>query len=323
MPPPGRKAADPSGKDMNGNTLNQRWTSTLGGLSAWLGRQPVLRRAAGCDDFTVRFWGVRGSLATGGPETVHYGGNTSCVEMRCGDRCLIFDAGTGIRPLGESLAQRGGARSLDIFLSHTHHDHVCGLPFFRPFYDRRYDIRLWSGHEWKKDCTTEQAVDCLMNAPLFPIRPDAFRARVGYRDFTAGETITLSNEIEIRTVPLNHVNGATGYRVDFQGRSVCYLTDTEHEPGKPDRNILELIGNADIVIYDATYTDEEFVHKRGYGHSTWQEGLRLTRMANARRFVAFHHDPSHNDAFMDRVARDMRRAHPLAVVAREGMVLRP
>ena len=171
-------------------------------------------------DFTVRFWGVRGSIACSGPRTARYGGNTSCVEMRCGKRLLVFDAGTGLRYLGNTLA---GDASLpldaDLFLTHTHFDHVCGLPFFKPFFAPNNRWRLWAGH-LAEGMTLRRVLGDFMMAPLFPVPPQVFRAAMEYREFQAGETLTPAPGIALRTVALNHPDGATGYRVEFGGRSV-------------------------------------------------------------------------------------------------------
>ena len=272
-------------------------------------------------DFYVRFWGVRGSVPCGGPDVRKYGGNTACVEISCGGRTLIFDGGTGIRYLGNHLADKGPL-DLDIFLTHTHLDHVCGLPFFKPFYDAANTFRLHSGH-CTFGCTTHDALKNLMVAPLLPMDVDVFNAETEFTDFQSGDTIDLEGGISLKTKPLNHPNGCTGYRVDYQGQSICYITDVGHEPGKLDENVLALIKDCDIFIYDATYTDEELLTQPDFGHSTWQQGVRLADAAGAKTFVAFHHDPDHDDDFMDQVAADMEAARPGSLVAREGMVLRP
>src|SRR3546814_6074945 len=160
-----------------------------------------------------------------------------------------------------------------------------------------------------------------MNAPLFPVPPKIFAANVSFHDFTAGDVLEPKLGVRLITAPLNHPNGATGYRVDFDGRALCYVTDTEHEEGRLDRNVLELIDGADLVIYDSTYTDDEFAKYRGWGHSTWQEGVRLCDKAAVRKLVLLHHDPSHDAAFMDRVAREAESARPDTVVARAGSLL--
>jgi len=144
-----------------------------------------------------------------------------------------------------------------------------------------------------------------------------------FRDFEYGDALAPRKGITIRTAQLNHPNGATGYRVEHGGKSICYVTDTEHRPGELDREILRLIEGADIFIYDATYSDDEYPNYAGWGHSTWQEGVRLADEAGVGTYVVFHHDPSHDDTFMDEVAKAAKAARPGTVVAREGMVLIP
>jgi phosphoribosyl 1,2-cyclic phosphodiesterase len=272
-------------------------------------------------DCTVRFWGVRGSIACPGPDTVRYGGNTSCVEIRCGARRLIFDGGTGLRLLGNELTHSGGAAELDLFYSHTHFDHICGLPFFAPCYDARAKLRIWAGH--LNGVGIEKVLNSMMIAPLFPIPMGIFTAQISFVDFAAGERLNPHPGIALATGPLNHPNGATGYRLEYGGKCVAYITDTEHRPDGLDGNILRLVDHADVMIYDATYTDDEYPSHKDWGHSTWQEGVRLANAAEVRTLVIFHHDPGHDDAFMDQVALEAAAARPGTVVAQEGLVLRP
>lgn len=277
--------------------------------------------AAKDQDFFVRFWGVRGSVPCGGRDVVKYGGNTSCLEIRCGKKVMIFDGGTGIRYLGNHLA-REAPLDLDIFLTHTHLDHVCGLPFFKPFYDARNRFRMRSGH-CAFGCTTHEALKGLMVAPLLPMDVDMFTAQCDFLDFMPGDTLDMGDGVVIRTAILNHPNGCTGYRIEFQGKSICYITDAEHKAGEQDPVIVKLIAGCDIFIYDSTYTDEELETQPGFGHSTWQEGVRLAAAAGVKTFIAFHHDPDHDDAFMDGVARDLEAVRPGSVVAIEGMIVTP
>ena len=270
--------------------------------------------------FSVRFWGVRGSIACSGPRTARYGGNTSSLEVRCGDRMLLFDAGTGIRYLGKTL-EKSPPLDVDLYFTHTHFDHVCGLPFFAPLFQPRNRFRLWAGH-LGNGLNLRRVLSEFMMSPLFPVPPEVFKAGLEYRDFSAGETLR-SGDATIRTVALNHPDGATGYRVDYAGKSICYLTDTEHVPGAPDRNLLALVKGADLVVYDSMYTDEEYPSYAGWGHSTWQEGVRLCKEAGAKRLVVFHHDPEHDDDMLDGIAAEVAKALPGSVVAREGLVLEP
>jgi phosphoribosyl 1,2-cyclic phosphodiesterase len=270
--------------------------------------------------FSVRFWGVRGSIACSGPRTARYGGNTSSLEVRCGDRMLLFDAGTGVRYLGRTL--EGTRLDADLYFTHTHFDHVCGLPFFRPLFEPQNRFRLWAGH-LRGAMTLKRVLAEFMMSPLFPVPPEVFRSTLEYRDFSAGETLEAGDGIRLRTGTLNHPDGATGYRIEYGGRSICIITDTEHVPGTLDRNILELIAGAELVIYDCMYTDDEYRRYVGWGHSTWQEGLRICREAGAGRMVVFHHDPEHDDDMLDGIAREVDKALPGSVVAHEGLVLEP
>lgn len=274
-------------------------------------------------EFWVRFWGVRGTVPCPGEETLRYGGNTACVEMRCGLHRLIFDAGTGIRLLGREWERNRKPLRAQIFLTHTHLDHVAGLPFFRPAYVAGNCFEFFAGHLRPRGLRLQEVLQSLMQPPLFPVPLDILHACIGFHDFDPGLALTPCEGVTLRTAALNHPGGATGYRVEYGGRSVCYVTDTEHEEGRLDPRVLELIAGADIVIYDSTYTDDEYPIFRGWGHSTWQEGVRLCEAAGAGRLVTFHHDPDHDDATLDAIAGELERARPGSIVAREGLVLRP
>jgi phosphoribosyl 1,2-cyclic phosphodiesterase len=269
--------------------------------------------------FSVTFWGTRGSIACAGPETARYGGNTSCLEVMCGDRRLIFDGGTGLRKLGRKIMAEG-AHDIDLFLTHTHLDHIIGLPFFVPFHVPGVQSRLWAGN-LLPDRTLKGTLSDMMQAPLFPVPPETFRGSVDFRDFTCGETLMPGPGIALRTAPLNHPNGACGYRVEFGGRAICYITDTEHFPEGRDETVVELVRDADIMIYDATYTEEEYPRFRGFGHSTWEEAIRVADAAAVKTLVLFHHEPSHDDAMMDTIAEDAAKVRPGTVTAQEGMTL--
>ncbi|MBP6818141.1 MAG: MBL fold metallo-hydrolase [Ferrovibrio sp.] len=272
-------------------------------------------------DFYVRFWGVRGSIAVGSADVMRYGGNTSCLEIRCGEHVLVFDSGTGIRALG-NLLQRQAPINADVFLTHTHYDHVCGMPHFCPFFDPRNTFRIHSGHVTDTG-GIKSVLKQMMTSPLFPVPLEIFQANLSFHDFRQGEVIEPAPGIKVRTAPLSHPDLATGYRVEFQGKSICYLTDTEHPPEGFCAELAEFVRGADIVVYDSMYTPAQYKTRKGWGHSTWEAGVALCDAAKAKTYVVFHHEPEHDDAAMDAIAADVEAARPGSVVAREGMVLRP
>lgn len=268
--------------------------------------------------YVVKFWGVRGSIACPSPDHVVYGGNTSCVEFRLGDHVLIFDAGTGIRLLGQNLFKRGVSAATLMF-THTHWDHINGFPFFAPAFSPAFTLRVMAGHLGGQTGAIEAVLAKQMENPTFPVPLETMRSRMSFHDFQAGDQLQPFADVVVKTAPLRHPNQATGYRVEYGGKSVCYVTDTEHVPGQPDENVLGLIRGADLVIYDSTYTDDEFPAKVHWGHSTWQEGIRLCRAAGVGKLAIFHHDPDHDDSFMTKLEAEARQAWDGAMVARDGM----
>lgn len=266
---------------------------------------------------SVRFWGVRGSIPCPGPNTVRYGGNTSCVEVRCGDHRLVFDAGSGLRALGLALADEEQTTDIDLFLSHCHIDHLIGLPFFVPAFVKGNRLRLWAGN-LKAAGGVQETVRKLMSYPLFPIEIEAAQGKIEFNDFEPGAVLMPRPGIKVMTTPLNHPGGATGYRVEYGGRAMAYITDTELNADEMDPALLELARDASIVIIDTTYTDEELPEHVGWGHSSWQQAVRLANEAGVGKLFLFHHDPEHDDDEMDRIAASAAKARPGTVVAREG-----
>ncbi len=208
-----------------------------------------------------------------------------------------------------------------LLLTHTHWDHISGFPFFTPFYIPDRHFTVMAGH--LADVGGVRSVlSSQMGDPTFPVPLAALRADMIYHDFHAGEDLPdLAEGLAVRTAPLNHPNGATGYRLEWGGKAVCYITDTEHVPGKPDQNILGLIAGADLVIYDSTYTDDQFPDKVGWGHSTWQEGIRLAKTAEVKRLVIFHHNPDHVDSDMADIEYQAHLAWNSVIVARDNMTI--
>ena len=267
----------------------------------------------------VKIWGCRGSIACPAPTHLKYGGNTTSLEVDVGDQKFLLDCGTGIRNLGQQI-MKSDMPHCHILLTHTHWDHINGFPFFVPAFDKRRTFDIMAGHLTDKG-GVKNIFETQMDNPMFPVPLEAMQAKLTFSDFIAGEKldIGISSKTKVTTALLNHPNGATGYRIEHDGRAMCLITDTEHKLDKPDENILKLIEGADLVIYDSTYTEEEFPSKIGWGHSTWNEGVKLCKMAGAKRLGIFHHDPEHDDVFMDKLADDAAKAWDGAFVIQENM----
>lgn len=272
------------------------------------------------DQFAVCFWGVRGSIACPGKSTVRYGGNTSCIEMRVGGERLIFDGGTGLRVLGESLLSQMPLEA-HLFFTHSHWDHIQGFPFFVPAFVQGNRFHIY-GTVAPNGSTIEQRLNDQMLHPNFPVPLQIMGADLQFYNLSVREAVRIG-EVLVENAPLNHPGEAVGYRVNWRDYAVAYVTDTEHFPDRLDENVLELARNANVLIYDSTYTDEEYYAERsskiGWGHSTWQEAVKIAKAANVEKLVIFHHDPLHDDTFMDQVKDNAVRQFPNTVVAWEGL----
>ena len=271
------------------------------------------------EEFRVRFWGTRGSLPVSGPQFRHFGGNTACVEMRCGPHRLVFDVGTGAKPAGKALMAEG-IEDLHLFFTHCHYDHILGLPFFAPLFCPKKDVKVWSGHLAGK-MTTRTMLEEFVRPPWFPVELDVCRASISCRDFRSGDVLQPYPGVTVRTGSLYHPGGCIGYRVEWAGKAVAYVSDTEHEEGRLDETALDLMRGAELAIYDTMYTDEEMAHRRGFGHSTWRQGVKLAQAAGAKRLALFHHDPSRSDAELRAIERDARNAFKGAFAAFDGQTL--
>ncbi len=265
--------------------------------------------------FELKIWGSRGSLPVAAPCFTQFGGNTMCIELRCGDHVLIFDAGSGFPMAGRALLEEG-CQKIDVFFTHGHYDHVIGLPFFLPFYMCDGTTRLWSGHQGRGLTTREMIAD-FMRQPFFPVGPEVFRANVDTVDFQPGDVLTPAQGVVMRTASLNHPGGAVGYRIEYGGRVVAMVFDTEHTPGTLDPAALGLMQGADLCFYDANFTDAEFESYRNFGHSTWEQGLRLAQKAGAARIGFVHHATYRTDADLLLLEHQAQKEFPGAFFARD------
>ena len=265
-------------------------------------------------------WGTRGSISVSGSQFCRYGGNTICIEVRCGNEILIFDAGTGIVPAGKHLLS-DDVTKVHLFLTHCHCDHIVGLPFFGPLHKPHISASIWSGH-MEGTMPTRQIVEEVMRPPWFPVGPGIFKAALTYKDFLPGEVLEPAPGIVIRTGRLRHPGGAVGYRVEYQGKVVAIITDTEHVPGELDTNVLQLIDRADLFFYDGAFCDEEMAKYHGFGHSSWQQGIRLAKAAEAQSVGLIHHFFMHSDDDLDRIATLARSQFASAHVVSDGQLFK-
>ncbi len=276
------------------------------------------------DRVRIKFWGVRGSLAAPGRDTVRFGGNTACMEIEYGRTRIICDAGTGIRPLGLDLVHRAGGRPIDatILLSHVHWDHYLGLPFFRPFFEKKNRFVIAGPSVMGR--SFGKLLRDVIRPPYMPITLADLGARISYR--TVGKRAFKIGAVRVLPMPANHPDGALGWRFDFpNGRSVVVMTDNEPLDAARDVALIEYIAGADALIHDAQYSPAEYGKKRGWGHSPFPYPVGLACAARMRRVYLTHFDPESSDAELMKArsaARRMiaRRGSPVRCeLAREGL----
>lgn len=267
----------------------------------------------------VKFWGVRGSTPTPQAENLRYGGNTSCVEVRLGDRIYIFDCGTGFRVLGQQLRSEFGDRPFGahVFVSHFHWDHIQGMPFFRPLYDNAES--QFAFHSSSRTRSLKQVMTEQMTSPYFPVNLSEMRGKRDFYEIEAGQ-IRIEDGVQLRTAWLNHPQGCMGFRLETKDGVLVYATD--NEPGDPDfdKAVRKLAEGADLLIYDAQYLPEEYeARRRGWGHSHWREAVKVVMESGAKELVLFHHDPDHTDTMIDKIVLEAREHYPKVRAAAEGM----
>jgi len=296
-------------------------------------------------EFTVRFWGVRGSHAVPGAGTVGVGGNTACIEVRAAGRVLVIDAGTGIVGLGRQLAADAAsndkASELTLLISHTHHDHTQGFPFFRPLHDPRSRIHIY-GPRYNGE-SMEDALRTALLSPYFPVPLDGMAATIDIGNLEGGEIIawgrgrqapelrrrapSATKQPRVRVLRCrNHPGwGVLAFRVELDGRSLVYASDIEGSGDDGGKRLAAFCRDCDVLIHDAQYLPAEYHgrdgDRRGYGHSTFEMACDLALRARARRLLLYHFNPEHDDGLVARVERAARTMFSAAAAAREGLVI--
>jgi len=268
----------------------------------------------------IKFWGVRGSVPSPSPDTIQVGGNTSCVEIVTGqDELVILDAGTGLRLLGKQLVQQQQHRSrrIHLLLSHTHWDHIQGLPFFAPLNFSDNHLTVYGADKPTK--TLKDVLRQQMSFEYFPVSLDELPARIDIQPLQ--EEHFQIGDLQIQTAAFNHPGGVYGFRIEQAGQTLVYATDMEYTPDNLERKLIDFARHADVLIYDAQYTPAELKIKAGWGHSTHLAAAHLAERAEVKRLLLFSHDPDHSDQTLEEMELEAQTIFPASFLAREGLSL--
>lgn len=268
--------------------------------------------------FKITLHGTRGSAPAPGREFCHYGGHTSCVSVKAGDRLLVLDAGTGAIPLGQSLVE-DNVECVDIFLTHAHYDHVQGLPFFAPLLSAGKKIVLWyAGCETIED--GETLTRKIFSAPFLPFGIYDIPSHLEFRSLSRnGETLKLPGGVTMRTLPVNHPGGCLAIKVEAFGKSFAYAPDFEHDDGLWDERLVDFIDRSTLAALDATYTAAEYESHKGFGHTFWEKSVDLGERADLQKCALVHHLFSRSDNQMQKIAAQVSQANESFFLARDGM----
>lgn len=258
----------------------------------------------------INCWGTRGSIASPGPGTARYGGNTCCVEIEVGSRSLVFDAGTGIRSLGRKLLDRSRRVEVDVFLTHFHWDHIQGFPFFGPLYHKSTYLRIFGPEQSNTDIQTLFAGQ--MGPIYFPVPFTAIAARIEFAHFNEGRW-SDGNDVVVHALRMRHPSFTVGYRIEVAGHTICYIPDNElvggtyaTDGGDWRDRLLAFIRGADVLLHDAMFQDGEYADRVGWGHSTFRHAFELAVEGGVRRLYFFHHAPERTDHELGAIVEEMR-----------------
>jgi phosphoribosyl 1,2-cyclic phosphodiesterase len=273
----------------------------------------------------LTFWGVRGSTPTPERENGRYGGNTPCVELTAPDGThIILDCGTGLRMLGNRWSQSAAAQGGDshILVTHYHWDHIQGIPFFHPFFEPQNHFYFYSFESrYLGPDSLRKALESQLASPYFPIDANSMSAQRTFRDVVSGETWQIGG-VRVTAERLNHPQGCLGYRLETSGGSIVYATDNEPDGGEYDQNLRRLAHGADVLIYDSQYSPEQLASTRkGWGHSSWLEAVKIARECKVNSLLLFHHDPDSSDRTIDGFLSAARQEFPATWGATEGMTI--
>lgn len=264
----------------------------------------------------VKFWGVRGSAPVSSAETIQVGGNTSCVQVTLSDQTLLLlDAGTGLSRFGDACGD--AATHFHLLLSHAHWDHIQGFPFFAPAYLSQHQISIYGPRHSAyslKDILAQQ-----MSSPFFPVTLDTMQAALHFHEL--GETTFQIAGATITTARFHHPGGVLGFRIEEAGKTLVFATDMEYDHHHIPEHLVTFAQGADVLIFDAQYTPDELLQKKGWGHSTHLTAAHLAQKAGVKRVMLYHHDPSHHDQMLMTMEQEARAVFAESYLAREGLQL--
>jgi len=301
--------------------------------------------------FYIRFWGVRGSIPCPGPGTVVFGGNTTCAEIRAGERLVIVDLGTGVKPLADEIMVsdlKKGPLDMDIFITHTHWDHIMGFPMFSPIFIPGTKMRIWGSGSYDDDHLAS-VIENQLSYRYWPVRQSELAAKIEYHELKE-TTLDLGKGLKLTTKYLNHPILCLGYRFEYEGKSIVTVFD--HEPYKnlfptdpkdpryneeaalegeivakeENERIFKFYKDADILVHDTQYTDEEYEKHPGWGHSSYEYAMEAAFKANVKKLVFFHHDPNNYDDKLEELEKHYKniakaKTKTEIIMSREGLVV--
>lgn len=272
----------------------------------------------------IRFWGVRGSRPNPSASLLKYGGNTSCMSVQIGQTFFVFDGGTGIVNLGKHILERK-ASDCHVFFSHMHWDHIQGIPFFPIIYSGK-DINLYMYGEDKENKKFEELIKSQMKAPFFPVDLSTIDRKIEYHSIYETE-IDFGSDIKITSCSLNHPNGCLAYRLYHKDKSIVYAIDTEELKGDLRTKFLKFAANADVLLYDAQYTKDEYLGldgkppKKGFGHSTFEDAISIYEELKPKAMYLWHHDDTRTDEELDFIIDNIQKKYKSIFIAQEGCVI--
>ena len=295
----------------------------------------------------LKFWGVRGSIPTPGKQTVRYGGNTPCLELRLDDdELVIFDAGTGIRNFGDEMMNSGASLNAHLLITHPHWDHIQGFPFFKPAFISGNELTILCTDRIGKSLS--EIISEQMDRIYFPVQLHELKAKINFKPIREEGEIQLRG-CKVRAMYVNHPGFTVGYRLEYKGKTLVYISDNEpydrkvaaslsnFEPivkglfdaqkGDPNQRVFDFCRGADLLLHDATYTPEEYIDRVGWGHSHYLFALRVAAEADVKKLILFHHEPTHSDDKIDDILRKCKaevhnRRYKFEIdAAAEGMVV--